>query len=155
MALTRSNTQMDIIDLIKDEHRNVDTLFSVIETTDDIQKLYDYFNKLYEQINLHAGVREQIFYPVIREYEDTNELVAQAQKQQNTIKELLEEIESFSPTSAEFKQKINQLKEVMQHQAEEEENQILLQVRNYMNATEREQLGKEFTSFKSKLQNEI
>jgi hemerythrin-like domain-containing protein len=68
---------------------------------------------------------------------------------------LLEEIASLSPASTEFEQKIRQLKEAIQHHVQEEEKEVFPLVSECMSAEEREQLGREFTTSKSQLQNEI
>jgi hemerythrin superfamily protein len=52
---------MDILDLIRKDRRQVETLFKEIENTSDNQELYNCFNKLYKEINLHTKVEEQIF----------------------------------------------------------------------------------------------
>lgn len=146
---------MDILDLIKKDHRKVETLFSEIETADDTQKLYKCFNQLYEEISLHAEVEAQTFYPAIRECGDTGELIDTAQKEHGEAKQLLEEIESLSPTSEEFKAKIRDLKQVIQHHVQEEENQVFSQARQCMTQEKRSQLGSEFEMVKSKLHQEI
>ena len=147
--------KMDVLELIKADHRQVETLFSEIESTDEPRKLYKSFNQLYNALNVHAEVEEQIFYPAIRHSPDIEALVDTAQKEHEEAKEMLEELASLSPTSAEFKQKIRHLKQVIQHHVQQEENQVFAQVRGFMTSEEREQLGKEFEAVKSKLQTEM
>lgn len=147
---------MDILDLIKKEHRKVEALFSEIESTEDTQKLYEGFNQLYEEISLYVEVKEQVFYPAIRKHcEDTEELVGEAQKEHDQVKQLLEEMESLSPTSKEFQAKIRELKQVIQHYTKEEENQVFLRVRESMSNETRIRLGSEFEQVKKKLQSEM
>ncbi len=146
---------MDVLELIKADHRLVETLFSEIEKTDDTHKLYDSFNQLYEALNVHAEVEEQVFYPAIRARQDTEKLVDEAHKEHEEAKQMLEDVSSLSPTSAEFKAKIRELKQAVQHHIQEEENEVFSQVRQCMSEEEREQLGREFEVVKSKLQTEI
>ena len=146
---------MDVLKLIKADHRQVETLFSVIESTDDPHKLYECFNRLYNALNVHAEAEEQTFYPAIRHCQDIEQLVNAAQSEHDEAQQILEELESFSPTSAEFKQKIGELKQVIQHHVQEEENEIFSKVLNCMSQEEREQLGKEFEAVKGKLQTDM
>ena len=146
---------MDVLKLIKADHRQVETLFSVIESTDDTHKLYESFNRLYNALNVHAEAEEQTFYQAIRHCQDIERLVNAAESEHDEAKQILEELESFSPTSAEFKQKIGELKQVIQHHVQEEENEIFSQVLNCMSQDEREQLGKEFEAVKGKLQSDM
>ena len=146
---------MDVLQLIKADHRQVETLCSEIESTDEPRKLYKSFNQLYNALNVHLEVKEQIFYPAIRHCQDIEGLVDTAQQQHEEAKQMLEELASLSPTSAEFKQKIGQLKQVIQHHVQQEENEVFAQVRGCMTSEEREQLGEEFEAVKSKLQTEM
>jgi len=145
---------MDILDLIRKDHRQIENLFSEIERTGNTQKLYGYFNQLYEEISLHTEVEEKIFYPVISNYQNTERLLDEAQKEHNEIKQMLEDIESFSPISEEFKQKLSELKQAIKHHVQEEENEVFTQVQEWMSKAEREQLGNEFEAVKSQQQSE-
>lgn len=155
MNLQLGKYKMDVLDLIKTEHRQVASLFSEIESTDHTHKLYECFNQLYNSLSINAEVKSQIFYPAIRSCQGAEQLVDAAQKEHEEIKQMLEELESFSPTSAEFKQKILELKQVVQRHTQEEENRVFSQVRECMNQKQREQLASEFQAVKSKLQSEM
>ena len=147
---------MDVLDLIKTEHRQIETLFSEIESADNPHKLYECFNQLFDGLNLYAKVEEQTLYPAIRRHcQDTQELVDAAQQDHHKAKQILEELEYLSPTSREFQQKIAELKDVIQHHVQKEENEVFDKVREWMSQEEREQLGSEFKAVKSKLQSEM
>jgi len=81
------------------------------------------FNQL-NALNLHAEVEEQTFYPAIRNCKNTKELVEVAQEEWQSCQQMLEEVEYLSPTSGEFKQKIAELKRLIQHHLHAEENGI-------------------------------
>ncbi len=140
---------MDVLELIKADHRLVETLFSEIEKTDDTHKLYDSFNQLYEALNVHAEVEEQVFYPAVRDRQDTEKLVDEAHKEHEEAKQMLEDVSSLSPTSAEFKAKIRELKQTMQHHIQEEENEVFSQVRQCMSDKKLEQLGNQLRETKA------
>lgn len=147
---------MDILELIKSDHRQIETLISEIQKNDNPQKLYECFNELYNALSLLAEAEKQTFYPAVRRcQEDTKELIDVACKEHNQAKQMLEHLESLSPTSAEFNQKIAELKQVIQHHVQEEESEVFSQVSEYMSQEEREQLGGEFAAVKSKLQSEM
>jgi len=146
---------MDVLDLIKADHLQVETLFLEIESTDDTYKLYECFNQLYNALNVHAEVEEQTFYPAVRRCRDTHQLVESAQREHNEAKEMLEELASLSPTSAEFRQKIGTLKQVVQEHIQSEEREIFSQVHSCMNSEVRLQLGSEFEAVKSQVESEM
>lgn len=146
---------MDIFDLLKADHRKVETLFSEIEKTDDTEKLYNSFNQLYKALNVHSQAEELTFYPALRECKSTQDMLEEAEEEHVEAEELLEEIKQLSPTSSEFKNKMLELKEAVQHHVREEENEIFDQARQCMEAQELQQLEKEFQQIKSRLEAEI
>ncbi|MBD2182630.1 hemerythrin domain-containing protein [Planktothrix sp. FACHB-1355] len=146
---------MDAVELIKSDHRKVEKIFSQIEKTEDPDKLYEYFNELYTELNVHAQAEELTLYPAMRDHQETEDLVEEAEEEHDEAKILLEEIKSLSPSSPEFKEKIRQLKEEVLHHVEEEESEILPQVSEYMSEAELNQVAEEFQDTKSRLQDDI
>jgi hemerythrin superfamily protein len=143
---------MDIFELIKADHRKVEELFSQIEKTNSSKQLDQYFKQLYKELNIHAQVEELTFYPSMRNYEDTEELVDEAEEEHTEVKVMLEQMKSMDSTSAEFKQKIIQLKDAVGHHVQEEENEIFPKVRQSMSDEELKQLVTEFQEVKKTLQ---
>lgn len=146
---------MDIFELLKKDHRQVETLFAEIEGTDDSKKLQKFFNQLYKELSLHAEAEDITFYPAMREYEETEEFLEEAEEEHVEARVMLEEIKSLKPTSAEFKAKISKLKSAIQHHVEEEENEVFPTVRECMSDEELDLLASEFKKAKSKLQKEM
>lgn len=142
---------MDILELIQAEHRKVEKLFSEIERAKDGDRIYDYFNQLYQVLILHSHCEEMTLYPAMREYEETEELIEEAEEEHIEAEELLEEVKSLSPGSREFTAKIKELKAAVMHHVKEEENKIFSAVKDCMSAEELQELAEEFQEVKSKL----
>lgn len=145
---------MDIFELIKTDHRQVEELFSQIESAKDSKKLDQYYKQIYSELNIHAQAEELTFYPTMRDHEGTEELVEEAEEEHTEVKVLLEQMKSLEPTSAEFKAKIKELKAAVEHHVQEEENEIFSQVRQCMSDEELNQLATEFQEVKNRLQHE-
>ncbi len=143
---------MNIIDLIKQEYQTIQRLFLEIENTQQTEKLYEFFNQISEQITTHYQAEELTLYSLLSEYKDSQSLVDTAKKEHQEAILLLEEIESFSPTSLEFKTKLQELKKTVQTHLQPQGNTILERAQTLINKQEQEQLGKEFVSIKNKLQ---
>lgn len=145
---------MDILDLIKNEYRQIETLFSEIESTSDTVKLYKGFNKLSEEINLHTEVKAQTFYPEIHQLGEKKELIDTALREHKEIRQMLEEIESLSPTSQEFQTQVQVAKQLFQRHIQEEEK-VFSQVRQHMSEAKRRELASKFVAAKSKLASDL
>ncbi len=149
MAKTKAKST-DILSLIEAEHRQVEKLFAEAEKVKGA-KLVEQFNQIYIELILHARTEELIFYPALREYEETEQYVEEAEEEHEEISVILEEIKALKPTQPEFKEKMSELKETLEHHVEQEESEIFNAVRKCMSDRELTELGQEFQETKSKL----
>ncbi|HEY9748323.1 MAG TPA: hemerythrin domain-containing protein [Allocoleopsis sp.] len=145
----------DLLALITTDHREVEQLFAKLEKTSSTEQLYESFNQLYKEINLHARAEELVFYPALREYEDTDEMIEEAEAEHEESAALLEEIKALSPESDEFQDKISELKAAFMHHVQEEESEVFETVRDCMDEQQLKQLGQEFQQAKTKLEADI
>ncbi|MEH2229984.1 MAG: hemerythrin domain-containing protein [Nostoc sp.] len=149
MAKTQAKST-DIFSLIEAEHRQVEKLFAEAEKVKGA-KLVEQFNQIYIALILHARTEELVFYPALREYEETEQYVEEAEEEHEEISVILEEIKALKPTQPEFKEKMSELKETLEHHVEQEESEIFNAVRECMSDRELTELGQEFQETKSKL----
>jgi hemerythrin superfamily protein len=152
MAKTKGQ---DILTLIEADHRKVDQLFEEIESSKGAKKIQDCFHQIYKELTLHAEAEELVFYPAMREYEETEEFIEEAEEEHNSAKILLEQMKALKPNDDEFKTKLQHLIESVKHHVEEEENEIFPAIRECMEDEELSQLGEEFQQAKTKLQPQV
>ncbi|RUT03285.1 hypothetical protein DSM106972_055930 [Dulcicalothrix desertica PCC 7102] len=147
-VVTRTDDEMSIRELLLMDHTKADTLFAEIFSTDDPQKIQEYFGQLYKDIKAHGTAEEEILYPAVRPYyEHTEEIYDQT----GEVMEMLDEIQSISPSSSEFKPKIEQLRTAMRTHINQEENEIFPQLRENFNHKQLLQMATDFKTAKSKL----
>ncbi|MDM9584161.1 hemerythrin domain-containing protein [Nostoc sp. GT001] len=153
MAKTKVKST-DILSLIEAEHRQVEKLFAEAEKVKGA-KLFEQFNQIYIELILHARTEELVFYPALREYEETEQYVEEAEEEHEEVSVILEEIKALKPTQPEFKEKMSELKETLEHHVEEEESEIFNAVRECMSDRELTELGQEFQETKAKLTSNV
>ncbi|RCJ22010.1 hemerythrin [Nostoc minutum NIES-26] len=144
----------NILSLIEAEHRQVEQLFSEAEKSQG-KKLYECFNQIYLALNLHARTEELVFYPAMREYEETEQYVEEAEEEHEDVSALLEEIKELQPTAPEFQEKLSELQQAVQHHVQEEESEIFDAVRECMSDEELTELASEFQEAKAKLEEDV
>ncbi|MBD1806704.1 hemerythrin domain-containing protein [Microcoleus sp. FACHB-SPT15] len=151
-VITRTDDEMSIRNLLRMDHTKADTLFAEILGADDPQKIQEYFGQLYKDIKVHGTAEEQVLYPAVRPYyEHTQEIY----KQTDEVMEMLDEIKPLSPTSSEFKTKIEQLRTATRNHINQEEKDIFTIIRDNFSEEQQNQLATEFKTAKSQLQTEI
>lgn len=145
----------DILSLIETDHRAVEQLFEEIQNEKNAKKAKGVFSRIYEELTLHAQAEELVFYPAMREYDDTEELIEEAEEEHNSVKILLEEMKALEPSDSEFQTKLTHLIENVQHHVEEEEAEIFATVRESMEDQELQELGQEFQKAKSNVESQV
>ena len=134
---------MDAIALLKADHEKVDALFSQLEeTTERAEKTREeLFTKLKQELDLHAHVEEKIFYPAIKEAEETRDITMEAFQEHHVVKVLLRELDAMGVTSETWTAKLKVLKENVEHHVEEEEEEMFPKARTVLSADQLEELG--------------
>jgi iron-sulfur cluster repair protein YtfE (RIC family) len=111
----------DVIKLLENDHREVEDLFSKVESTSGAAR-QQVVTKLASELTLHAEVEEQIVYPAMREA-GLNDIVDEAEQEHSKVKELVAQLETMDGSTAEVDPIIAELKEDVQHHVEEEESE--------------------------------
>jgi hemerythrin superfamily protein len=153
-VVSHTDDEMNIQDVIRMDHAKVNTLFMQINATDDPQKIQEYFGQIYKDLTVHSEAEEQVVYPAVRPFygeHDTQELY----DEQASMKVMLDNLLSMSPSAPEFKTQVNQLKDIVMDHVRQEESTMFAAIRNNCSSEQQEQLATQFKSVKSDLQKEL
>ena len=116
-------------DLLREDHRRVRKLF------DDYAKLRPdalsarerAFERIHQELTIHAQIEEEIFYPAFEEdeaHEDIAALLEEAREAHEEVADLLEELGELDSDDEAFDDKMRALRESVERHAEEEEREI-------------------------------
>ena len=134
---------MNAFNLLKSDHEKVaGILTSIEETTERAAKgREELFARLKQELDLHAKIEEEIFYPALEESDETREVTLEAYEEHRLVKQLLAELEMEPKDSEEWTAKFTVLKENIEHHVEEEEGEMFKQARKVLSEDEIETLG--------------
>ncbi len=134
---------MNAIELLKSDHQKVSGLLEKIDETTEraLKTREDLFTQLKSELDLHAEVEEQIFYPAIEDAEETREITLEAYEEHNLVKQLLTELEAEPKDDEKWTAKFTVLKENIEHHVEEEEGEMFKKARKVLSQEEIEELG--------------
>ncbi|NJL36729.1 MAG: DNA nickase [Leptolyngbyaceae cyanobacterium RM2_2_4] len=155
-AVTQSSdkSDMNIQDIIRMDHQKVNTLFMEIAGSNDPQKIQEYFGQIYKDLTAHSEAEEEVVYPAVRPFygeSDTQELY----DEQAQMKAILDDIKSTSPSSPEFKSKVDRLKDIVMDHVRQEESTMFAAIRNNCSDEQQEQLATRFKQAKSRVQDQM
>lgn len=133
---------MNAIDLLKQQHREVEDLFEKFEGSGErARKTRERLCRdLADRLAIHAEIEERIFYPESKQ-EDTAELLRESVEEHLSMKRLLADVIEAETDDEQLDARIKVLKEQVEHHVEEEEGELFPKVRRACSAEELEDMG--------------
>lgn len=134
---------MDAFALLKADHEKVAGILETIENTTEraLKGRDELFARLKQELDLHATIEEEIFYPALEDAEETREITLEAYEEHRLVKQLLSELAAAPKDSEEWTAKFTVLKENIEHHVEEEEGEMFKKARQALSEEEIEELG--------------
>ena len=134
---------MNALDLLKQQHDEVDELIADIEETDDGEMKAQLFEELADKLAAHSKIEEEIFYPAVMD-KQTEEKLLESAEEHLAIKRVLADLLDLDVEDEHFDAKLSVMKEQIEHHArEEEEGELFPKVEKLLSADELEGLGNE------------
>ena len=144
---------MNAFELLKQDHEKVSGLFEKLEPTTEraVKTREELFEKLKNELDIHAEIEERIFYPALKEAAETRDIVMEGFEEHKIVKQLLEEMSALSVDTEEWTAKLTVLKENVEHHVEEEEGEMFKGARQVLSKEQAEELGARMESQKKRL----
>jgi hemerythrin-like domain-containing protein len=115
----------DALQLLREQHRQMQDLFRQFEQSDDRRKKRDIVQRAMKQLDVHAEIEEELFYPAVRQGWQEHGMVNEAEEEHHAAKLLIAELRSMKPDDARFEAKFTVLAESVKHHIQEEEREML------------------------------
>jgi hemerythrin superfamily protein len=136
---------MDAIELLEDQHRDVEGLFEEIAEAASPDEKAEIFADIADQLTIHTAIEEMHFYPAVKARQTEN-LLRESLEEHLAAKRLIADLLDLGVQDEQFDAKIEVLKEMIAHHVKEEEDQLFPAVRKIVKAEELESLAQEMTA---------
>jgi len=117
---------MNAIELLKKQHKEVKTLFKKMEKTEAARARRQLMDQIATALEGHTTIEEELFYPAVKELatKKAEGMVAEAFEEHHVVKLVLAELPNVDPEAERFEAKMTVLSELVEHHAEEEEEEM-------------------------------
>jgi hemerythrin-like domain-containing protein len=155
-ARAKSADTRDAISVLLRDHDRVRELLSQLEetTTDDADSRRSLLQEIEHEIKVHSRLEEKIFYPAFKSAvseEDDEKLFHEATEEHHVVDMVLPEVKRADPASVEFSGKAKVLKDLIEHHAEEEEQEMFPLARKVMSKDDLVRLGEEIEEMRGRI----
>jgi len=130
----------DVVDLIEQDHREVEQLFAEFESTHDTAVA----TRICDELTKHTYAEESAVYPAIADQlSDGKKLTGEAEKEHKEARQLIGRVRNTTDETH-LSALMSELKQAIQHHVREEETEMLPQARRQMGAHELTEMGRAF-----------
>jgi hypothetical protein len=118
----------DAISQLKQDHDKVKDLFDKFESAERAAAKKSLAKKALEELKIHAALEEDIFYPAVRKYIES-EIMNEADEEHHVARVLIAELEKMDGKGDHFEAKFTVLAENVRHHIKEEESEMFPEAR--------------------------
>ncbi|GAA4423893.1 hemerythrin domain-containing protein [Actinokineospora soli] len=134
----------DVVDLIMQDHREVERLFAELKQSPEKRPLL--VPVLSALLTAHSRAEEAEVYPVAKAEAGETEEVEHSQREHAQAEQLLAKLVGTDPETPEFDEVLTELEEAVTHHVEEEETTVLPRMREQLDEDRRAELGRAFAT---------
>ncbi len=121
---TSASARMDAIKLLKQDHREVESLFESFEKARSDSQKEKLATQICQMLKVHTTIEEEIFYPAVRKALDEPDLMKEAEIEHESAKTLIRHLKRMKPSDAAYVPTFTVLCEYVLHHVKEEEGEI-------------------------------
>ena len=150
--MAKKQKELTAVDLLTEQHREVEKLFAAFEKAKDEEDKEALFEEIADKLAVHTKIEEQIFYPAVRE-KKTEDMILEAYVEHTSAKRLLADMLEADPSEDSFTAQMKVLQEQIEHHVEEEEKELFVQAKKVLSNDELVALGQEMAALQTELEN--
>lgn len=148
---------MDIVDLLKIDHRLITNLFDLIKGESDRQEALLLFDNIRRELELHFQAEEVACYPIFSKLPAFKTLVSKSYNDHQDIRQLIGSLNNIPDTrdGIAFQNRLLELKNHVESHVIEEERDLFELVCQELDTSEREKLGRLFSLTKARIEESV
>jgi hypothetical protein len=117
----------DALELLRQQHDEVDELIGRIEDSDEADEKEELFVQLADKLAAHSAIEEKLFYPSVLD-DQTEEQLLEATEEHLAVKRVLADMLALDVDDEHWDAKLSVLKEEVRHHARDEEEGKLFKI---------------------------
>lgn len=120
----------EALTLLRADHKHVSELFEKYEGARTSAQKKSIVREICTELEVHASIEEEIFYPAVKAALKDKELVPEATVEHASLKDLIAQIKDVEPDGEMFDAKVKVLSEYVKHHVKEEQNEMFPKVKD-------------------------
>ena len=148
----------EIIEMLKEDHVRVKKAFKTAEklhSEEQHEELQALVEQTCAEVQIHAQLEEELFYPACREAVKEEDLIEEAEVEHGSAKALIEQLQGMSVEDPKYMATFKVLGEYLRHHIQEEENELFEQLSTGRSKVAWEELQQQMLTMQASLMAEM
>jgi hemerythrin-like domain-containing protein len=153
-----SRAKNEILEMLKEDHQRVKKAFKTAEKLhqeEEHEELQALVEQTCAEIQVHAQLEEELFYPAAREAVKDEDLIEEAEVEHGSAKALIEQLQGMPPEDPKYFATFTVLGEYLKHHIKEEENELFEQLSSGRSKVAWEELQQQMLTMRETLMAEM
>lgn len=142
---------MDVFQMLASDHRQAERLFERLGAAADADEKRRLFAELEQELDVHAQLEEEIFYPALR-HDGADPLLDDSLAEHAGIKRMVSRMNELDADSEGWRANLEELSRAVSHHVHEEETRLFPQAREVLSTRLLESLAERISARKAQLQ---
>jgi hypothetical protein len=144
---------MTIFDVLKKDHDEVKDILDKIDKDirADGSQCEALFHQLKPMVLAHSRAEEEVFYSVLEEHDQTEDLAEHAEDEHGEVEEMLEQMAEDEPGEASWRMVYEQMSGALRHHIQEEETEMFRKAREVLGEQDLQSMADAFTERKQRV----
>jgi hemerythrin superfamily protein len=140
---------MNAIELLMQDHKEAAGLMDQLETADKGDRsAKNVFLQLKDALTMHTQAEEQVFYPALKNHEETRDMIPESLEEHQEVDQILEEMSGLNPGNDDFMNKLTELRDAVEHHVEEEESEMFPKAEKILGESRLQEMGRQMQEMK-------
>jgi hypothetical protein len=126
-----SKARTEVLDMLKEDHARVKKAFrdaQKLDSEEDHEELQMIVEQTCAELEVHARLEEELFYPAVRGAIKETELIDEAEVEHESAKALIAQLRAMTPADEKYAPTFKVLGEYVKHHIKEEEKEMFEQL---------------------------
>ena len=127
---TTAKRKTDAIAMLRADHKKVSGLFAEFDKARSNKHKKELVSQICAELEVHATVEEEIFYPAVKAALKDSELVPEASVEHASVKDLIAQVKDAEPGDEMYDARVKVMGEFVKHHVKEEQNEMFPKVKS-------------------------
>ena|SRR6476620_12315517 len=141
----------DIYEYLKLDHRNVEKIFKLYSNATTDRNKLEIVAMLNKELTVHAVSEEDTFYKILEHHKESKKEALHGEHEHQKIKDKLSELMNITQVNKQLDEKVQQLKELVEHHVSDEEGKIFGEAKDVISKEEAHNLKLQMHDLKGKI----